>query len=682
VLGVVPEMGRGFVEGEDVVGAPKVALVSDRLWRREFGADRSIVGRHVQIDGAPGTIIGVLPTGFHFNENASDILVPIARTARQREQRGNHWVHAIGRLRDGATIDAARADLGATMHDLAAQMPLTNARRGVYLTPMRERLVGSVRPLMLLLYGAVLVLLVVSCSNVANLLLMGGADREREFAVRAALGAGRSRLVRQLLTELLLLAATGGAAGLALARIGLSVLLSAMPPARIAAISGLADASVDGRVVAYTLLVSLVVVVAAGIVPALRATRPALYGVLRQGGRNASRGTSALRDGLVVAEIALTVVLLSGAVLFGRSLVKLMAIQTGFRTDHLLTAGVVMPRATHADPDSPVEFFRRVVNRLHESPQIEAVGLTTKLPYDFGNTIGYQVVGHPRPEPGRGRDASFRQVNPEYLRALGISLEQGRWFTDADGASAPHVAVINHTLAMKEFPGENPIGRRFAQIIWNDSALIVGVVSDVPIGKQEDPIPPAIYISYAQLPQTGMRMMIRVKGDVAPAITALREAVRAADPQAVVNQAMSMDDYLEQTPSVFMRRFPLILVGAFAAATLVLSLVGVYGVVSYSVSQRTREMGIRIALGARASNLLRLVLGHGLAIAGGGVAIGIIASALLGRFVAGMLYGVGARDPATLTGAALLLGAAAVAATIIPARRATKVDPAVALQAE
>jgi predicted permease len=682
VLGVSPAVGRRFVDGEDAVGAPKVAILSDAVWKRDFAGDLKIVGRQVQMEGAPATIVGVLPPDFHMSEDPTDVLVPITRTEKVRQQRGNHWIHVIGRLRDGATIAAARSDLTAIMNDLAAQYPIPNAKRGVSLTPMRDHLVGSVRPLVLLLYGAVLVLLVVSCSNVANLLLMRGADREREIAVRAALGAGRGRLVRQLLTELLLLGVIGGVAGLGLARVGVQTLVSAMPRARVAAISGLASASVDARVVLYTLLVSIIAVVAAGLVPALRATRPSLYTALRQGGRNASRGTSALRDGLVVAEIALTVVLVSGAALFGRSLVNLLSVESGFRTDHLLTAGVLIPDAGYTTPQSRVDFFRRVVDRLRESPQVEAAGLTTKLPFDYGNTISYHVIGHPALKPGEYPEASFRQANPEYLRALGVPLEGGRWFTDADDGTAPHVVVINHTLAAQEFRGENPIGRYFEHAIWDDSMRIVGVVGDVVIGKQEDPIPPTIYLPFAQLPQTGMRMAIRVQGDVTPVVATLRQAVRAVDPQAVVNQPMSMDAYIEATPSVFIRRFPLLLVGTFAGATLVLALVGVYGVVSYSVSQRMREMGIRMALGARASNLLALVLWHGLVIAGGGAAIGIIVSMVLGRFMAGMLYGVGARDPVTLAGSAVLLAVAAVAATIIPARRATRVDPAVALQAE
>jgi putative ABC transport system permease protein len=681
VLGVRPIVGRTFVAGEDDVGAAAVIMITSGLWERQFGRDPAIAGKHVMVDGAPATIIGVLPPEFHFRDASSDVWRPIDRRASVRTQRGNHWLNVVGRLRTGVSVNQARRDMSSIMRELAREFPPTNATRDAEVVPLRDELVGSVRPLVLVLYGAVAVMLLVACVNVANLLLMRGTDRSREIAVRAALGAGRGRLMRQFMTESVLLGVLGGAAGLLVARIGLSELLRGMPAARLSTIPGLTAARVDGAVILYGLLLSIVAALAFGALPALRATRADAYGTLRHGGRGASRAGGTLRDWLVAAEIALTVTLVCGAALFARSLINLMSIEPGFRTDHLITARVLLPDAQYTAPRRIVQFYQRLGQNLHETSAVQAVGLSTKLPLDVGNTLTFAIAGRPEPLPGQAPNASYRMVNPEYFSALGIPIVEGRAFTAGDDSAAPPVVVINRALAARDFPGEDPVGHSL--IGFSDTpARIVGVVGDVPIGSLEERIPPTMYFSFAWSPQASMHVAVRVHGDPDAMIPVLRNAVRAADPQATINQAASMDDLLEQSPSVFMRRFPLMLISVFAIVTLVLAMIGVYGVIDYSVAQRTREMGIRMALGAPSRSVVSLVMRQGLRVAGAGVVAGIAAAVLLGRFVSGLLYGVGAHDPAMLAAAALMIGIAAIAATLLPARRATRVDPVVALRAD
>ncbi len=681
VLGVRPIVGRTFVAGEDDVGAPPVIMITSGLWERQFGRDPAIGGKRVMLDGAPATIVGVLPPDFHFRDASSDVWRTIDRGTAVREQRGNHWLNVVGRLKSGVTVDQARRDMSSIMRDLAREYPASNATRDAEVVPLRDELVGSVRPLVLLLYGAVAVMLLVACVNVANLLLMRGTDRAREIAVRAALGAGRARLMRQFMTESVVLGMVGGIAGLLVARLALNELLRSMPPARLSTIPGLSAATVDGRVILYGMLLSIIAALVFGALPAMRATRAGAYGLVRDGGRGASRGGRALRDWLVAAEIALTVTLVCGAALFARSLIKLMAIEPGFRTDHLVTARVMLPDAQYTSPQSMVAFYQRLTVELHQTSTVQSVGLSTKLPLDVGNTLSYMIAGRPEPLPGQAPNASYRMVNPEYFNALGIRVLEGRTFTSGDDQSAAPVAVINHALAAAEFPGVNPIGHLITGV--GDTAVrIVGVVGDVPIGKLEERIPPTLYFPFAWSPQTSMHVAVRVHGDPEAMIPMLRNAVRAVDPQATINRPASMDDLLEQSPSVFMRRFPLMLIGVFAIVTLVLALIGVYGVIDYSVAQRTREMGIRMALGAPSRSVVSLIVRQGVWIAGAGVIAGVGAALLLGRFISGLLYGVGAHDPETLAAAAFAIGIAAVAATLLPARRATRVDPVVALRAD
>ena len=682
VLGVKPILGRSFAAGEDAPGVPRVVLLTYGFWQRQFAGDRSVVGKTITLDGARATIVGVLPKEFAFaRQAAAEVWTPIDRTQQQRDVRGNHWLNVVARLKPGATLATASADMSAIMRDLANEYPPTNGGRDGQVVLLREELIGSVRPVLLLLYGAVVVVLLIACANVANLLLIRGSERGREIAVRVALGAGKARLVRQLLTESVLLAAIGGVCGLLVAKGGVQWLISLLPQRPIRGVPNLAGISLDLRVVIYAIAVSLMAGIGFGIVPALRITRPTLYDTLKNAGRGAIGGASRLRDGLVIGEIALTVVLLSGALLFGRSVIRLLAINPGFRIEHTLTSTVIFPRSQQPGAPPAREKFQRLAQRVREIPGVESVGFVSKLPLDFGNSLGVTIVGLPKPTPGNEPGASYREADPAYFATMDIPVIAGRAFNTGDDAKSPLVTIINRTFASTYMKGMEPVGQRFV-FGSGDTALVIGVVGDVPIGSIEDKIPPTVYLSLLQSPQNNMGMVIRTSATTDQIARSTRAALTEIDASAVSTNVTAMDDVITSSASVFMRRFPLFLISAFALTALALAVVGIYGVVSYSVAQRTREMGIRMALGAQPSSLVRLVLRHGGRMGLVGVIVGVGIALLTGRFADRLLYGVHSGDPVTYALVALALGTVAVIATILPARRATRVDPAVALRSE
>ena len=680
VLGVRPILGRSFIRGEDDIGAPRVALLSYGIWQTQFAGDARIVGRPITLDGAPATIVGVLPPDFQFaRQGSAQIWMPIDR-GQMRQQRGSHWLNIVARLRDGVTVASASENMSAIMRDLAREYPASNGGRDAQTVPLRDELVGSVRPLLLVLYGAVAIVLLVACANVANLLLMRGADRQREFAVRVALGAGRGRLVRQLLTESMLLSVFGAALGLILAEVGVRSIIATIPMTARSRIPALVTAGVDAHVIAYSIAVAILAGLAFGVAPALRTSRTSVQDVLRNGSRGSSSG-SALREALVVGEISLTLMLLCGAALFGRSLSNLLSLRLGFHPQHVTTAGVLLPRNTYTDNASQLMAFARIEASVRSLPGVSGVGLTSKLPLDFGNSTGFEIAGRAPSLPGRSPTASYRELAGDYFKTLEIPLVDGRAFDARDAATAPAVGIVNRAFATAYFDGKSPVG---GAILFGgkDTVRIVGLVGDVPIGNIGDQIPPTLYVPLTQSSETYMALVIRGEADAGQLGRQLAKTVSEQAPGAAVVNAAPMDRLISDSSSIFMRRFPLLLVGVFAGTALILAVVGIYGVVSYSVAQRSREMGIRMALGAQPRDVVGMIVREGGWLAAGGVIVGIIATLIATRFVTTMLYGVAPSDPATYVAVSAALAAVALTAMIVPARRASRVDPSVTLRSD
>ncbi len=681
VLGVRAYLGRTFAPGEDAVGAPKVAMLSYGFWQRQYNGDRAILGRTIVLNGTPATVIGVLPERFTFaRQSAADVWTPIDRGAPQREQRGNHWLNVVARLAPSATIASASRDLSAVMHDLEREYPRSNSARDGQVVPLRDELVGSVKPILFLLYGAVIVVLVVACVNVATFLLIRAADRQREIAVRVALGAGRGRIVRQLLTESVLLSVGGGALGILFSVSGVRGLLTLLPTQPMRGIPPITSVGVDGWVALYAFVLAVIAGLAFGLAPIPALLRSHLHDALKSGARGSSSGTRRLRDGLVAGEIALTVILLSGALLFGRSVMRLLSIDPGFRPEHLLTANVVLPANKYSDPNAQIDAYRHLEERVREIPGVEAAGFVSKLPLDYGNTLGFFIVGQPAPDPANRPEAFYRPASVDYFRTMAIPVVAGRGFASSDTRDAPNVIVVNRALAKAYFNDRDAVGQRVSN--GQDTLTIAGVVGDVPIAKVEEAVPPTMYFPFTQASQSQMFMVVRSSADVVQLAPALRRVLASVEPSAAMTPPRAMDDLITESLSVFMRRLPLFIVGAFALTALLLAIVGIYGVVSYSVAQRTREMGIRTALGAQPGTLMQLVVGHGLRLAAVGIVVGVGAAFFAGRFADKLLYGVRVADPTTYAVVAITLAVVAVIATLFPARRATRVDPAVALRSE
>jgi predicted permease len=684
LLGVRPAAGRFFAEGEDAPGAGRVAVLSHGLWQRQYGGDPSVVGRAVQLDGAPYTVVGVLPADFQFAPvGAADVWVPFDRPASWRASRTMSWFRAFARLRAGATPEEAAREVRAVAAALSREHAESAAERGMRLTPLRDEITGPVRPVLMTLVVAASLVLAVALANVANLLLVRGTARGRELGVRAALGAGNGRLARQLLTEGVVLALLGGTLGLGLAHAGARALLAAIPPERMRTMPYLHDVG-GWRLAAGTLGVALLAGAAFGALSAARLVRPRLAEALRQG-RGLSDGAQGgrLRDGLVAAELGLTVVLLAGAALLGRSLAQLVALDPGFRAERVATAFIPLPRVAYASGAARVAFFGGVEERVRALPGVEAVGLTTKLPLDPGNSSSYQVTGEPEPPPGRAPSANFRSVSRDYFRAMGIPLVRGATFPERADSAAPRVVVVSASLAREAFGREDPVGRRLTLGASSvEPATVVGVVGDVTTGRLEDGAEPTYYLPFAQAPDASMRVVVRTRGDVAGLDAAIRGIVRELDPEVALYQVYPMESLVRQSESVFLRRFPLLLVGAFAGAALLLAVVGTHGVVSYTVAQRVRELGIRVALGAASRNVLALVVGHVARVAAAGIGAGLVLAVVLARAASGLLYGVRATDPATYVAVAATLALVAAAAAALPARRATRVDPAITLRGD
>jgi putative ABC transport system permease protein len=685
VMRGTPMLGRTFLPEEQEDGKDNVIVLGHGLWRRRFGGDAGVVGQTVSLGGRPYTVVGVMPEEFRplppsLNDPPGQFYRPVAE-AHDETERGSRHLRAIGRLKPGVTLEQAQAEMNVIASRIERAHPDFNTDYGVRLVSLSEDTVGGLRAALLALFGAVVFVLLIACANVGNLLLARSSARRREFAVRAALGAGRARIVRQLLTESVLLALAGGAAGLLLALWGIGLvesLGSSVTPL-------LAGVRVDYRVLAFTGLVSVLAGVAFGLAPALQVSSPDLNETLKAGGRTGDAGRGGrLRSALIVAEVALSLVLLAGAGLLVKSVTRLRAVDAGFNTSNLLTMNLALPSSRYRDGAAQAAFFDGLTRQIESLPGVEAAGFTSVLPLS-GGFDGRALVVEDKPVPrGQETNVDLYVATPGYLRAMQIALVDGRAFDEHDTADRAPVALVGETMARKLWPGQTPLGRRvrFPGSEKNPQPwrTIVGVVRDVKQYGLDRADVMQLYLPEAQYPASFMTMVVRSKSDTAALLGAVRREVGTADKELAVFGVATMEQLLAD--SVALRRFSMLLLGVFAAVAVALAGVGIYGVISYSVAQRTREIGVRVALGASRRDVLRLVLGRGLGLAGAGIALGLAGGLAVTRAISSLLFGVGARDPVTFAAVAALLAFVALLACLAPARRAMKVDPMVALRYE
>lgn len=685
VLGVKPMLGRGFTPAEAEVGAPNVVVFSHGLWQRAFGSDPRIVGQEVKLAGRNYTVLGIMPPGWKFPVQAetSEFIMPLAPlVAVQVPQRGSHFVHLIGRLKPGLSVKQAEAEMKPIAARLEQQYPDTNTDRSVTLTPLLEDVVGDVRPALLILLGAVALVLLIACANVANLLLARAAARSREIAIRAALGASRALIVRQLLAESLLLALFGGMGGLVLAWWGVDV-LGALGPR----LPRMSEIHVNLTVCAFAFGLAILSTLIFGLVPSLQVSRTDVSQALQQGTKGSTGGMhgTRVRAFLVISQVSLSLLLLSGAGLLIKSFLNLRSTNPGFEPTRLLVLDQVLPRLRYPEPDQQRRFFEQLMPRLAALPGVEAVGGANPLPFSGNDSNNsFTIAGQPPIAPGNHPDASRLTVLPGYFRAMKIPLRHGRDFDQRDSDKPAKVAMINEAFVRRYLPSENPIGQHILLDIGDnaaDSLEIVGVVADAKQTQLAAPVSPEMYQPLAQSPNRRMWLVLRTaQTGLAGLDGTVRRVVHEMDAEVYVGNLQPMESLIGRV--LAQPRFNMLLLGLFATVAMTLAAIGIYGVIAFNVTQRTREIGIRMALGAQRGEMLRMVLRQSLTVVAVGLAIGLLAAIAGTRLLGSLLYGVSANDLLTYASVVFLLGAAACVASYIPARRAMRVDPVIALRYE
>jgi putative ABC transport system permease protein len=678
VLRVNPILGRTFTADEDQPGRDQVVVISHALWQRAFGANPNIIGQSLTLNSRNFAVIGIMPAGFEFPREA-ELWVPLAWDDKDRQTRSIHDYLVIARLKQNVSVQQAQTEMNTISSRLEQQYPEENKGWGAVVIPLRDDLVGDVRLALLVLFCAVGFVLLIACANVANLMLARGANRQKEMAVRMALGAGRARLVRQLLTESVLLAVTGGLLGLLLAIWGSRMLV------RLGSLPNLGDIGIDTWAFGFTLLVSFAAGIIIGIMPALQFTRTSVSETLKQG--SGRTGGSALkqhtRKALVISEVALSLVLLIGAGLMIRSFLKLQNVDPGFDTSNALTMSVVLTWTRYPEPHQRLAFFDRAIEQIRAVPGVVSVGATTKIPLTGGgSTQPFTVEGRPAGAIAEQPMAQTRYVSPDYFQAIGIPLRQGRVFTDQDRDKSVPVVIISEAMARRFWPGENPVGKRLTPSFHSEAGAreIVGVVGDVKTSGLDVDASAMMYLPYKQAPLPFLSFVVRTSSNPESLIQPVSRAIYSIDKDQALTDVQTMDQVL--TKSVSDRRFNMMLLLTFAGVALLLAAVGVYGVMNYTVTLRRRELGIRMALGAARMDVLRLVLGQGLTLTLIGVGIGLISAYALTRLMATLLYGVTATDYLTFASVSAVLIAVGLVASYVPARRATKVNPTIALRTE
>ena len=695
-LGVRPLLGRDFVAGEDMhEGGPAVAILRYDFWRSDFAADPHVIGRTIHLDNKPVTVVGVLPRDFEFApEGAALLWVPLYTTPYTATARNLRWLNAIGRLAPGVGPEQVRAEMQGIAAQLAQEYSRENASVFVTVGSLRDEIVGNVRPLLLILFGAVSFVLLIACANVANLLMTRSIDRRREFAVRAALGASRLHLLAQLLTESLLLSALGAILGVLGAVVGVRLLVGAIPEEQLQSMPFLADAGINFPVLAFVCGMTVLTAILFGVGPGLAVSQTPLSEVLKDESRGGTSGAHVrLRNVVVIGEIAISMVLLIGGGLMLQSLRKLLKQDPGFSAQHVLTFGVNLPGVSYprakvwpfADPNG-LRFEHEFVERLRNVPGVQGVSGVSGLPANENlNRNRFAVEGRPSRE-GQDEACMSRRVGTDYFAVMKIPLIAGRVFAPADGVDAPPVAIVNQAWVKRYAGGQDPIGRRLRLTFSPNEPFrqIVGVIGDVAEDSLAAPPSPAMYLPLDQ--DSGFTIflgyVIRSRQDPTALIGSARAILRELDPQLAIVEPRSMEQIVNQSPAVFLRRYPFYLIGTFATLALVLAMIGLYGLISYAVVGRTREIGIRLALGAQRKDILRLILRQGVITTGIGVGVGLVAGLASTRVMASLLYGIDLGDWIVFAAIATFLAAIAITASYIPARRATQVDPMVTLRNE
>jgi macrolide transport system ATP-binding/permease protein len=683
-LGVQPILGRVLQSGEDLESAPRYVILTYASWQKRFGGRREVVGESLTLSGNPATIVGVLPRDFHFAPVGDpEMFVALHPSGGLLQRRNLHWLHPVGRLLPGVSQDQAQAMCDAFSANLEKQYPDSNKELRAILMPLTELITGQIKPILVVLLSAVGLLLLIACANIANLLLARSAARAKEIALRAALGAGRWRVVRQLLTEGMVLAAIGTGLGLVFALGATRLMISSLPQQMRVSMPYLKNAGIDPKTLLFAAVLAFLTSLLFSLAPALRLSNPVLNDVLKEGGRLAGASSwKKVGSSLVVAEVAISAVLLVGSGLLLKSLYRLLNVDAGFNVSHLTTFYVFPNSKRYDTNEQAIQLHRDLMAKLQAVPGVTAVGTTSVLPVTGGNTSLYRVVGAPMTP--LANEANSRTISPGYFPALEAKLKAGRFFDERDNATSPQTVIINETLARQVFGNESPVGK---QIIFTYNAQqkpreIVGVIADIHEAALDVEGKPTVYTPFPQSPGNFSAVTLRSSVKPESLRSSLEKTVHDLDPELVVFQMQTMEDLIAQSPAAALHRYPAWLVSVFAASALLLGIVGLYGIVSYSVSQRTREIGIRMALGAQRGDVLRMVLRDGTRLAAIGIAVGVAAAIVAGYLLRSVLFGVKPWDPVTLAIVAAVLAAVGIFASFMPARRASKLDPIQALHYE
>ena len=684
-IGVQPMKGRDFRAGEDQASAPRMVMLSYSWWQRHFGG-KDVIGQVLNLDDHPNTIIGVLPANFHFAPVGDpDLWETLHATGGMQQRRNLHWLNVVGRLKPGISRESAASAMTLIAERLEKQYPQTNDKLRNTVVPLNEVIVGQIRPILLVLLGAVSLLLLIACANVANLLLARSLARRNEMAIRTALGASRARLIGLMLTEGLILSFTGTALGLVVAYWTIKGFVAMIPTNLIDDMPYLKHMNMDGGVLLFAFVLAMITGVVFALAPAFQAANANVQGALKDGSRGSHSGSwRRFASALVIGEVALAMVLLAGSGLLAKSLYRLLNVNPGFDQHNLLGMAVGLTRSRFPETPQRVQAYQAILDHIQVLPAVKSAGFSDVLPVSGGgNTSNLRVMGVPSATP-QGREANSRSVNRTYFQTLGAELLQGSWFTEADNTTGPQRVIVNKTLADQFMPGLDPLKQ---QILFTYSdkekpRQVIGVVRDIKEGPLDTPARPAIYTPMEADGDLYSNLIVRTKTQPDALVAEVQSVIRSIDPDAVTFEVQTMDDRIQRSPTAFLHRYPAVLAGVFAFLALLLGTIGLYGLVAYSVSQRTQEIGIRMALGAQRNNVLQMILLQGVRLIAPGIAVGIAAAILVSYLMRSMLFGIHSWDPVIFVLVTALLAVVTLAASYIPARSATKVDPMVALRYE